>query len=763
MRLKLRGRDFIVTWLPLIVVFGAVAILWLQEGAIRNVDARARAALQTIGVAHRLTDNVLVARAAFVNYREDRDVSNLSKEKSALGQAQTELATLRGVTDLSKDMQSLVRDLGDSGERAIANVRAGQPIREARLPARFARVAAAALAIGAERDRAFDSFWHLYHDVLLIGFLAPFVLTLTATTMFDRTSIARLRRLGEMTNRFAAGEDLGRPIRGSDEIAELDRTFRRMARTLRERERELSRYALLAKNAKDAIVFFDRETSEIIDANDAAPALFGYSREEFLHLSAFNLRPVGHRKTVVTYLDEIDAGGKRYEYTGLRKDGSTFPAETTPHTVAFEGRRIVITVIRDVTERREGELMRNARDRALAASQAKSEFVAMMSHEIRTPMNGVVGMTEMLLNTKLAKDQREYAEIVNQSAGTLMRLIDDILDFSKIEAGKIELEEIDFSPKEKAERALALLSSAAKTKGIALAVRVAPGLPERLRGDAVRVRQILLNLIGNAIKFTERGSVTVHLDAKKLPDGSYRMSVAVEDTGIGIAPDQLAKLFQSFTQADSSTTRRYGGTGLGLAISRRLARLMGGDVTIESRSLTGTKAVFTGVFLPGCAQVKPAAADDPKPRALRAARVSPLGGSTGKPRLLVVEDTAINLHVLIKQLELLGYEASTAADGREAVEAASEHRFDLILMDCSMPVMDGYAATRAIRSLERQCEGRTPIIALTASVAPEDRKRCIDVGMDDFLTKPLTRETLGAALERWLPSSHSSQAKDGAA
>jgi PAS domain S-box-containing protein len=604
----------------------------------------------------------------------------------------------------------------------------------------------------------------MHLGVLLAGLVAPFLFTLTATTVLGRNLITRLHRLGETVNRVAQGQDPGPPMAGSDEIADLDHAFRRMTRILTERDRELARYVLFSKNLREAIIFFDCESTTIIDANDAAIALHGYSHDEFLRLNALDLRPHEDRETLVRDAGEVDVPGKSYEYTALRKDGSTFPAESTPQTTVFDGRRIVVSVIRDISERRNSDEMRRARDHALANSDQKSTYLATTSHEIRTPMNGIIGMTELLLETNLNETQREFAETIDDTAHTLLHLIDEVLNISKIEAGKVELEEIDFSPARKTERVIRLLAPGARKKNVRLDLSVASDVPALLRGDPFRIRQIMLNLVGNAIKFTHAGSIEIDLAAKDLPDGAVELRFSVKDTGIGISAENLAKLFQSFTQANSSTTRQYGGSGLGLVIARHLGRLMGGDITVESEPAVGTTATFTGVFQKAHGTDISVISDPAVEHSLLSAGQAAHRSRSGtKPRVLLAEDNAVNRLVLSKRLASLGYAVVTVDNGKEAVQAAREGIFDVILMDCDMPEMDGYAATRAIRALEKHRGKRTPIIALTASVAAEDRRLCVDAGMDDFLTKPLTREMLGTAIERCLSLHTVKPPKEGAA
>ena len=502
---------------------------------------------------------------------------------------------------------------------------------------------------------------------------------------------------------------------------------------------------LFAEHAPASVAMFDREMRYLVhsrqwlvDYHLAGERLIGRSHYEVFPEIGAEWKVI-HRRCLAGAVEQRDADSWE------RTDGSRqwLQWEIRPWHDATGEIGGIVMFTQDITPRKELEQrLAQARDQALEASRLKSEFLANMSHEIRTPMNGIIGMSSLLMDSGLDQSQREFGRVIQSSAENLLVILNDILDFSKIEAGKMKLVPEDFDLRGLIDDTLALMMPRAQVKQLRLTAEFDAGLPVQLNGDAGRIRQVLMNLVGNAVKFTEKGGVTIRVNTQASRAGRARFRVEVCDTGIGIARVQQNRLFEAFSQVDGSYSKSYGGTGLGLAISRQLMELMGGTIGVESEFSAGS-VFWIELDLP-CAQALRVTGPVLPAPASAAITVSKAGN-----HLLVVEDNEANQMVIQRLLEKLGYECEVASNGRVALDFLAVRRFDVVLMDCQMPEMDGYAATREIRA------GKVPgldvhisIIALTAYAMDGDRKKCLEAGMDDYVSKPLRSQDLHAALQR---------------
>ncbi len=514
---------------------------------------------------------------------------------------------------------------------------------------------------------------------------------------------------------------------------------RRAERSLADSEQ---RYRAMFEAVGQPIVVTDH-TATITGFNPSAEALFGYREEEVIGKNVALLMPdvhaVGHDRQVGDYR----GSGRSRPVSAIREvsirraDGTAIPTEIALSSWRTGGREHFIGVFRDVTKAKQIEAdLRRARDSAEHANRMKSEFLATISHEIRTPMNGVLGTLTLLAGGTLRPEEQRLAGIARQSAESLLRLLDDILDFSKLEARKITIDEETCAPARVAEAVAAVFQPTADDKGIAISCRMMPSVPDAVVTDPARLRQILFNLVGNAVKFTSSGHVAIRARrGADLSDSRFLLEFEVEDTGIGISAEALPNLFDRFTQADSSITRRYGGTGLGLAICKELAGLLGGDISVSSAPGRGSLFQFTIACAPGDPANLRA---DPANDATAHAALPPL-------RVLAVDDNPVNRDIVRAMLQRAGHTVVTANDGADAVRAADQEAFDLVLMDIQMPGMDGLTATRLIRKLLPP-HGLVPVIALTAHASGSSRPECESAGMNGFVTKPIRPVALFAEM-----------------
>ncbi|HEY1950297.1 MAG TPA: MHYT domain-containing protein [Bryobacteraceae bacterium] len=675
-----------------------------------------------------------------------------------------------------------------------------------------------------------------------------------------------------LSTKFSFEDAAGQRLLGGVALDVTDRAD--AERRLRESE---ARYRDLFEQNPLPAWIYDTRTLRVLEVNASAVAHYGWTREEFLNLTLHSIRMEKEVETI----EALHESSPLHTITGprrhRRKDGSLIWVEAVSHEVTAAEVPGRLIMIHDVTARINAEAavsqrtaeLAEARDRAELAARSKAQFLAAMSHEIRTPMNGIIGMTALTLDTPLNSEQRCYVEAIRSSGQALLGVINDVLDFSKIEAGKLELDQADFDLQTVVEEAAELVAPAAAAKNIRLSFAIDPFAPFDLLGDQGRLRQILLNLLSNAVKFTEHGSVTLSVTQEALQDKTRALRFAVKDTGIGIRPSQQKNLFQAFTQADRSTTRRFGGTGLGLSIAKHLVEMMGGTIGVSSQIGVGSTFWFNICLLDGkninelpdlqakhvlfagtlsdvkrqylqnaglavtehaaglrelvklnCAQqgdcfpidllladsanirhpnelmrcnLPPFCAEAPilvmgsprdwgvadelgalesvsfvskpirRPALLRAIELAirsryaalvpapPEKLYSRAVRVLLAEDNKVNQIVARVFLEKLGCQVDTVESGLDACRAVEQQEYDLVFMDCHMPIIDGFEATRRIRRMQTE-KRSTPIIALTAAVLEEERQQCYTAGMDDFLSKPVSREDLERTLHHWIPA-----------
>ena len=584
----------------------------------------------------------------------------------------------------------------------------------------------------------------MFASFLLVAFLLAYLIG-------KRSIVDRIALLEDAAQGFASGElqkQVSATVSGG-ELGRLAQSFDAMARQLLEREQVIRESELrlrsITDSARDAIIMMDSRGA-VTFWNPAAEMILGYQAEEALgknlHMLLAPLRFQGAQKAAFAEFVQTGRGhavGKTIELAAIHKDGHELPISLSLSAVFLDGAWHAVGILRDITESKQyQEELLEARHSAEAASRAKSEFLANMSHEIRTPMNGVIGMAQLLRYTQPTQEQAEYLDTLELSCKNLLELINDILDLSKIESGKLELESAAFSLQRCIHEVLANQGARIEHKGLQLVADLDEQLPELVLGDSLRFKQILLNLLGNAIKFTEAGSITVTgmVVSRTEPDCVFRLMV--RDTGIGMTAEVLERIFNSFEQADSSTTRIYGGSGLGLSICRRLAELMGGRIWAES--IFGKGSTFF-VELPFV--IQPYAGEESLTPACQA-----IPGAMRSLKILVAEDNKMNADTIVAMLRRMGHDVSVASNGREALEKWHASAVHCVLMDIQMPVMDGSLAAATMREQEQKMGGHTPIIAMTAHALHGDRERFLAEGFDGYVSKPVEMQALAEELQR---------------
>ncbi|MCW3082789.1 MAG: response regulator [Bacteroidetes bacterium] len=500
------------------------------------------------------------------------------------------------------------------------------------------------------------------------------------------------------------------------------------------------RFTSLFYNSPIGINIANVDSSELNLVNNAFLNTFGYERDEVIGKTAAELLIIKDQKIRDENMEEVRRTGriKDKEIRAYKKNGDEIYCLTSIEFITVEGRLQAISAFQDITERKkiEVQLMEAKRD-AEQATLSKSSFLANMSHEIRTPLNAMLGFADLLEQTKLTEQQKDYLDAIDTSGKNLLTIINDILDFSKIEAGMLNIQKVPFSPQQLLHSVYTMFFAKAQSKNLKLFISIDPKIPPMVSGDPTRMNQIMMNLIGNAVKFTSQGSVIVDCLVVERSEQKVKLRLSVKDTGIGIPQEKIDKIFDRFTQADSEITRNFGGTGLGLSIAKRLVELQGGEITVTSEANKGSEFSFTiGFDITDQLAYVPSEKSEPK-----------IPGVFKGKKVLIVEDNPLNQKLAMTLLKNEGFNTKIAENGQVAVDLLKEERFDIILMDIQMPVLDGYQATKKIR---RELALTTPIIAMTANALAGEQERCIAMGMDDYITKPFKPELLMNIMYRFL-------------
>lgn len=550
--------------------------------------------------------------------------------------------------------------------------------------------------------------------------------------------------------------DLRLVVETDDEIGDLVKWFNTFIESLAEKKiteeqlfKSREKYRLVINSIKE-VIFQTDTLGSLTLLNPAWTEITGFSVDEsigqnFLQFTAAGDKINNEFYRLITFREtEYNSFTLRFTI----KDGTERWVEVFARLTLDENNHFIGTsgTLNDVTKRKLAEAeMIKAREEAIAANSAKSDFLANMSHEIRTPLNAIIGMADMVLDTKLSSEQRAGAHIVHDAGHLLLSVINDILDFSKIEAGKMSLNPFEFNINAVISNIAEILSVKAREKMLPIKTYVDPNIP-LLYGDGDKLSQIIMNLISNAIKFTEKGCINVSANIKEINLTTVILLIKVTDLGIGISKEAQSNLFNPFIQADSSTTRKYGGTGLGLSISKKLVEILGGEISLLSTLGEGSTFSFTAVFKKSQIPYK---LKDENILGNKNKQISDFE-IPKDTTILLVEDNVINQKLALLQLKKLGLNIKLASNGQEAVDLVSKNNFSLIIMDCQMPILDGFEATKKIRELEKVSGTHIPIIAMTANAMESDKEKCFDAGMDDYISKPVEIAKLHQKIKKWI-------------
>lgn len=563
--------------------------------------------------------------------------------------------------------------------------------------------------------------------------------------------LSSFKETDDIIKAFSVGgvDYISKPFKMGEVIARIN-THLRLRKTQRSLQEAKTNFESVFNASNTKIIIADMQ-GKIVNVNPKAAQGYGYSKEELLTMSVQQLIHPDNSYIFDAFTNQIHSKGSAIVNSiDVRKDGSTFFAEVQGSIVEYNGKPHFLGIIKDISDQKQMEQsLIEAKNAAVSANKAKSNFLAVMSHEIRTPMNSIIGMTELTLQSAINEEQAHNLKIIKESAHLLLDIINDILDFSKIEAGKLTLEQIDFDLHHLLDNIIHIFTVPAERKGLFIRMEKTDLLPRYMKGDPVRIKQILANLINNAIKFTDSGEITL----RARQNNASHLFFSVTDTGIGVPEDKYESIFNSFTQADLSTTRSHGGSGLGLTICKKLSELMGGQINLTSKPGFGSTFSFTISFTPGDkSKVKERAQKD---------NWDQLKTDTKALNILLVEDNLVNAKIAEQFLKKMGHNASIANNGKEALDYLSLEYFDLVLMDVEMPQMNGIEATQRIRNGEAgETNINIPIIAMTAHALNEFKLECESSGMNDFVSKPVNFYELGIILKKFNINSRKGQTTD---